>query len=67
MPEMNGQQLTEKLREMNPRIDVLYASGYTDDTAVRYGVYEADTNFIQKPFSRGAIATKIREIFDNPD
>jgi PAS domain S-box-containing protein len=64
MPEMNGQQLSERLREINPQIQSLFVSGYTDDTVVRHGVFKAQKNFIQKPFKRAALAKKIREILD---
>lgn len=37
-------------------------AGYTDDAIVRHGVLEAETNFIQKPFSPSSLTEKVREI-----
>jgi len=65
MPQMGGRELAEKLRSRLPDIKILFTSGYTDDAVVRHGVIEADTNFIQKPFSPDKLAEKIREILDN--
>jgi CheY-like chemotaxis protein len=65
MPQMGGRELAEKLRSKLPDIKILFTSGYTDDAVVRHGVIEADTNFIQKPFSPENLAEKIREILDD--
>lgn len=64
MPEMNGRQLAEHLRSCQPDIKVLLMSGYTDDSVVRRGILEAETNFIQKPFSPAALSKKVRDILD---
>ena len=64
LPEMSGRGLAEKLLERLPTIKVLYMSGYTDDIVVRTGVLEHDTPFLQKPFSKGALLSKVREALD---
>ena len=42
-------------------------SGYTDNTIVHHGVLERGINYIQKPFTVGALAGKVREVLDNKD
>ena len=64
MPGLSGRQLVEALRPRNAELKVLYVSGYTDDAVVRHGVLEADTAFLQKPFTPVALASKIREVLD---
>ena len=64
MPEMNGRQLAEQLAKNYPEVKVLFLSGYTDDTILRQGVSMHETAFIQKPFSQGALAQKVRELLD---
>ncbi|HVE57457.1 MAG TPA: PAS domain S-box protein [Pyrinomonadaceae bacterium] len=67
MPQMGGRDLSNKLKEKLPHLQVLFTSGYTDDAVVRNGVIEIGTNFIQKPFSPDSLANKIREILNNPN
>lgn len=64
MPQMGGRELAEKLTKKLPNIQVLFTSGYTDDAVMRHGVIETNTNFIQKPFTFDALASKIRELLD---
>jgi DNA-binding response OmpR family regulator len=52
------------MREKNPKLKVLFMSGYSDDVVEHHGVIEAGTDFIQKPFSVGGLAAKIREVLD---
>ena len=40
---------------------VLYMSGYTDDTLLRYGVQENQVPFLQKPFTADALVAKVNK------
>ncbi len=64
MPTMSGVELIDRLRKRHPGLRALYMSGYTDDTVVRRGVLDVNTPFIQKPFTIGDIAAKIRAVLD---
>jgi len=64
MPEMSGRQLVAQLSHKCADVKVLYMSGYTDNAIVHHGVLDADTNFIQKPFTPDALARKVREVLD---
>jgi FixJ family two-component response regulator len=43
---------------------VLFMSGYTDDEVMRRGVIDGRTAFLQKPFTPGQFAKKVREVLD---
>jgi PAS domain S-box-containing protein len=62
MPGAGGRELAGRLREQRPGLKVLYLSGYTEDAVVRHGVLEAEADFLQKPFTREALARKVREV-----
>jgi FixJ family two-component response regulator len=54
----------DRLTATRPGIKVVFVSGYTDDAVVRHGVLESGVAFLQKPFSPGGLARKVREILD---
>lgn len=65
MPQMSGRELAEELTTLQPKLKVLYMSGYTDDAIVRHGLLDASLNFIQKPFDAASAARKVREVLDS--
>ncbi|HZU24708.1 MAG TPA: response regulator [Bryobacteraceae bacterium] len=62
MPEMNGQELVERLKSARPGLRVLFISGYTDDTSMYTREFGAGMAFLQKPFTLGALVGKVREV-----
>jgi two-component system cell cycle sensor histidine kinase/response regulator CckA len=60
MPEMDGRALAEKLLGLCPHLKCLFTSGYTADVIAHHGVLDDGVTFIQKPFSRYDLATKVR-------
>jgi CheY-like chemotaxis protein len=57
----NGKQLAEALKDKGYALNVIYMSGYTPSAIVHHGVLEADTMFLQKPFTRTALLAKVQE------
>ena len=64
MPGMTGRELAGIVARECPGIRVLFMSGYTDDAVVRHGVLDQGTPYLQKPFTPGALARKVREVLD---
>jgi two-component system, cell cycle sensor histidine kinase and response regulator CckA len=64
MPGMNGRDLYKKLDAIQPRLRVLYTSGYTDNVIVHHGILEAGLHFLQKPFTLHSLRQKVRQRLD---
>ena len=64
MPEMNGSELAKRILALYPNVKCLFMSGYTADAIARHGVLDEGVLFLQKPFSRSDLATKVREVLD---
>lgn len=67
LPGMNGRELAERLRQSRPGLRCLYMSGFTADAIADRGVLYKGVDFIQKPFSMRALATRVRAALDQPE
>ncbi len=66
MPGMSGPDLAERLVQRFPRMKILFISGYTDSLVIRHGLTGAQHVMLQKPFDARLLATKVRELLDQP-
>ena len=64
MPQMNGRELADTIRKIDPEVDILYMSGYTANVIAHRGILEEGLNFINKPFSKETLSLKLRQILD---
>ncbi|MFO8184694.1 MAG: response regulator, partial [Candidatus Aegiribacteria sp.] len=62
MPGMNGKQLYDRLKRLEPGLRVLFVSGYTSDAVISRGIVEGGVHFLQKPFTRDELAEVLRSI-----
>jgi two-component system, cell cycle sensor histidine kinase and response regulator CckA len=67
MPGISGRTLAQLLLLKNPKVKILYMSGYTENAIVHHGVLDSGTYFIQKPFTPSMLAGKVREVLDSHD
>ena len=65
MPEMNGQELANKITEFLPDLKIIFVSGYTFEHLIKDGEVEESINFLHKPYTIQNILRKIRETLDN--
>jgi len=67
MPEMLGTELVERVREIQPRMRVVYMSGYSHEVlAPRALTDNGASAFIEKPFNARALLEVVRELLDRP-
>ena len=64
MPGMGGRELAERLAREQAGIRILFMSGYSDDVVSGHGIDPSSVAFLQKPFSAGDLARKVREVLD---
>jgi CheY-like chemotaxis protein len=65
MPGMNGKEVFDALRVLQPKLKVLFTSGYTDEIIEPRGVLGHTVAYIAKPFSREMLVAKIREVLSD--
>ena len=66
MPGLSGKDVAEHLTRSDPRLRVLFMSGYTDNIIAQHGVLTPGTAFISKPFTPDALASAVRSAIDRP-
>ncbi|MFN3661557.1 MAG: ATP-binding protein [Yoonia sp.] len=61
---MNGQQVAEAARAINPSLRVLYTSGYSENALIHHGRLDHGVELLSKPYRRSELAAKIRKVMD---
>lgn len=65
MPDMGGETVFHKIREIKPDIKVMFASGHYVSDQTRVMLQSGSSDFLQKPFNIRQLSSKIRCILDN--
>lgn len=64
MPGINGRELANRARALQPNIRVLFMTGYSQDAFVHQGRLDPDIELIEKPFRSERLATRVRAMLD---
>jgi CheY-like chemotaxis protein len=67
MPRKTGPEVAAELLAQRPELRVLYVSGYADEAIVPLTLADAETAFVQKPFTHDVMAAAVRELLDRDD
>ena len=62
---MNGAQLAEKIREIRPRLPIVFTSGYTANAIESIEALPSGSEFLSKPYLEEQLAAKIRAALDS--
>jgi PAS domain S-box-containing protein len=62
---LRSPELARKARERLPHLAVLFTSGYTENAVVHAGRLDDGVELLSKPYSREALARKIRHVLRN--
>ena len=61
---LRSPELARKAKARMPTLAVLFTSGYTENAIVHGGRLDAGVNLLAKPYSRQALATRVRALLD---
>lgn len=67
MPGMNGRDLAEKLRLLDPRLKTIYMSGYASNPVIRKALSDTSIAYLQKPFTLEALGQKIKQVLEEAE
>jgi signal transduction histidine kinase/DNA-binding response OmpR family regulator len=62
---MRSPDLARRAKELLPDIAVLFTSGYTENAIVHGGRLDAGVELLSKPYTREALARKVRQVLGN--
>ncbi len=62
MPGINGWQVFQELRKMNPAVKIIIASGYTDAEQKQRFTKAGANGFISKPYTRQTLLNALSAV-----
>jgi PAS domain S-box-containing protein len=62
MPEMNGEETFHRLRQLDPKVKVLFSSGYTTSDSVRQLVSQGAAHFLPKPYNFDTLVNTVQSL-----
>lgn len=66
LPRMSGPDLAAQLIALQPELRVLYMSSADYARVARHLEVDRELGFLQKPFTMGTLASKVRRALDSP-
>ncbi len=66
MPVMNGAEVFLALKEINPNVKVILASGYVVNKQIEAIMQQGCRAFMPKPFRLEELSAKVRQVLDSP-
>jgi signal transduction histidine kinase/ActR/RegA family two-component response regulator len=63
---INGRQLADEARKLDPRVRILFTSGYTENAIIHHGRLDPGLELLSKPYTRDQLAAKLRRVLDTP-
>ncbi|MFI5251637.1 MAG: response regulator [Bacteroidota bacterium] len=64
LPRMGGWEMFCQIKEMNPKVKAILASGYLDPNLKAEMIKAGAKDFVQKPYEPDIILKRIREVID---
>ena len=65
LPKLGGWEAFQKMKQVNPRVKAILASGYLDPNLRNEMIKSGARDFIQKPYIPDQILRRVREVIDS--
>jgi DNA-binding NtrC family response regulator len=65
MLEMNGRALAEEALILRPNLEVVYATGFSQNGIIHNGILDPDVHFIPKPFTVELLAREVAAVLQD--
>ena len=66
MPRKSGTEVFAAIKSLNPNLSVLFATGYTNETAALADLVARGAAILKKPYSPSELSRRVREVLDAP-
>jgi PAS domain S-box-containing protein len=67
LPGRTGKVLADQSAIVRPGLKVLFTTGYSRNAIVHHGRLDAGVRLLQKPFTFDQLASRVRELLDEPE
>jgi PAS domain S-box-containing protein len=64
MPEMDGNEMIERIHAIDPKVPIIATSGFVDNEAVMSFIEKRQLPFLQKPYKLEDLLGKVRELLN---
>jgi len=64
MPRRSGPEVFAAIKALNPRVSVVFATGYSNETAVLADLVERGVAVLRKPYSPAMLCRRVRDVLD---
>jgi two-component system cell cycle sensor histidine kinase/response regulator CckA len=64
MPRKNGPEVFAAINALNPGVSVVFATGYSNETAALADLVERGVAVLRKPYSPAVLCRRVREVLD---
>jgi two-component system cell cycle sensor histidine kinase/response regulator CckA len=65
MPRMGGQELSERIRTLYPKVKILQITGYSETPQPPADLSSCGIRYLQKPFTLDSLAAAVRQALDH--
>jgi two-component system cell cycle sensor histidine kinase/response regulator CckA len=65
MPRRSGPEVFAAIKALNPGVSVVFATGYSNETATLADLVERGVALLRKPYSPSVLCRRVREVLDD--